>query len=274
MKKKKRILIGIICGAAILSAAVGVILYLHFAPYLRLKQTTDQLLNKQYEYTVEGKVEGMNLKLLGDSFQGTIQGKKGKDVIDGDIIYKDVTYLKIYADKQGDIVFDVTPLMNAAIDKVVDSSPLIGGFIKSISSDVKISYAQIEEVLNQNIISLNDEGVSNELMNQVIYGKTEDYTLTVLKEINPEDELLGEKAYYFEMDLKNYDTKLVIGIPKNKNDTKWSMNVYTDKITWSFVGEYKIKNVEEVIMPESTVSDETIDVLKRLYAAYLEIREK
>ena len=85
---------------------------------------------------------------------------------------------------------------------------------------------------------------------------------------------MGEKAYYFEMDLKNYDTKLVIGIPKNKNDTKWSMNVYTDKITWSFVGEYKIKNVEEVIMPESTVSDETIDVLKRLYAAYLEIREK
>lgn len=51
--------------------------------------------------------------------------------------------------------------------------------------------------------------------------------MTVLKEINPEDELLGEKAYYFEMDLKNYDTKLVIGIPKNKNDTKWSMNVYT-----------------------------------------------
>lgn len=94
MKKKKRILIGIICGAAILSAAVGVILYLHFAPYLRLKQTADQLLNKQYEYTVEGKVEGMNLKLLGDSFQGTIQGKKGKDVIDGDIIYKDVPILR------------------------------------------------------------------------------------------------------------------------------------------------------------------------------------
>lgn len=274
MKKKKRILIGIICGLAIISAAVGVILYLHFAPYLRLKQTADQLLNKQYEYTVEGKVEGMNLKLLGNSFQGTIRGKKGNDVIDGDIIYKDITYLKIYANKQGDMVFDVTPLIDAAIDKVAESSPFIGGLIKSISSDVKISYAQIEEVLNQNIISLNDEGVSNELVSQVIYGKAEDYTLTVLKEINPEDELLGTDAYYFEMDLKNYNTKLVIGIPKNRNDTKWSMNVYTDKITWSFTGEYEIKNVEEITMPESTVSDEIIDILKGLYTAYLEIRNK
>lgn len=274
MKKKKPIIIGIICGVVVIAAAIGVILYIHFAPYIRLKQTADHLLNKEYEYTVEGKVEGMNLKLLGNSFQGTIKGEKGKDVISGDIIYKNSTYLKIYADKQENIIFDVTPLIDAAIDRVADSSPLIGGLIRSVSSDVKISYAQIEEVLDQNIISLNDEGVSNELVNQVIYGKAEDYTLTVLKEISPEDELLGTDAYYFEMDLKNYDTKLIIGVPRNKNDTKWSVNVYTDKITWSFVGEYEIKNLEEIKMPESTVSDETIDILKMLYGTYLEIRDK
>ena len=107
VKKKKTIIISIICGFVMLSAVIGILLYLHFIPYIQLRQMADQLLNKQYEYVVEGKVEGMNLKLLGNSFEGTIKGEKSKDVISGDLIYRNSTYLKIYADKQGNVVFDV-----------------------------------------------------------------------------------------------------------------------------------------------------------------------
>lgn len=275
VKKKKTIVISVICGLVILSAAIGMILYLHFIPYIQLRQTVDQLLNKQYEYVVEGKVEGMNLKLLGNSFEGTIKGEKSKDVISGDLIYRNSTYLKIYADKQGNIVFDVSPLINTAVEKTADSGSFIGGFIKSISGDVKISYDQIEKVLDRKITSLKEEGVSEELMDKVIHGRsTTDYTLTLMKEVKEADKLLGDDVYYFEIDLKDYNTKLVIGIPKNKNDTKWSMNVYTNKVTWSFLGKYEMKSVKEIKMPECTVSDQTIDILKALYSAYLEITNK
>ena len=50
----------------------------------------------------------MNLKLLGDSFQGSIDGNKGKEVLYGDIKYNDITYLKLYANKEGKMVFDVS----------------------------------------------------------------------------------------------------------------------------------------------------------------------
>lgn len=273
MKKKKTSIISIICGFVMLSAVIGILLYLHFIPYIQLRQMADQLLNKQYEYVVEGKVEGMNLKLLGNSFEGTIKGEKSKDVISGDLIYRNSTYLKIYADKQGNVVFDVGPLVNAAVEKAADSSPFIGGFIKSISGDVKISYDQIEKVLDRKITSLKEEGVSKELMDKVIHGSADD-TLTLLKEVEEADKLLGDDGYYFEIDLKDYNTKLVIGIPKNKNDTKWSMNVYTNEITWSFLGRYEMKNVKEIKMPKCTVSEQTIDILKALYSTYLEITNK
>ena len=271
--KKKTIIISIVCGLVVILAVVGILLYMHFLPYIRLKQTADNLLNKQYEYTVDGKVEGMNLKLLGNSFEGRIEGKKSADVISGDIEYKDTTYLKIYADKNSNIVFDASPLVDAAVDKVADSIPFGGSLLKSFSSDVKVSYDQIEEILGQDIATLNDEGVSNDLMDKVSHGKNKDYTLTMLKEVDEADKLLGDDAYYFEIDLKDYDTKLVVGIPKDKKDTKCSMNVYTDDITWSFTGEYELKAVEDIQMPESTMSDNTIDMLKTIYSKYLEISD-
>lgn len=276
MNKKKIIAISVICAVAAIAAVTGVLIYMHFRPYIRLKQTTDNLLNREYEYTLDGKVEGMDLKLLGDSFEGTIKGQKGKNVVYGDIAYKDSNYLKIYADMKGDIIFDASPLIDQAIDTVADSIPFGKSLIESASSDVKISYDQIEYILNQDIKTLKDEGVSSDLMENVSHRKNGGYTLSLLKDkdIDDKDKLLDDDAYYFDIDLKDYDTKLVVGIPKDKNDHRISTNIYADKITWSFTGEYEIKTVEDIKMPEATVSDKTIDVLKSLYSSYLEITKK
>ena len=276
MNKKKIIAISVICAVAVVAAVTGVLIYMHFRPYIRLKQTTDNLLNREYEYTLDGKVEGMDLKLLGDSFEGTIKGQKGKNVVYGDIAYKDSDYLKIYADMKGDIIFDASPLIDQAIDTVADSIPFGKSLIESASSDVKISYDQIEYILNQDIKTLKDEGVSSDLMENVSHRKNGGYTLSLLKDkdIDDKDKLLDDDAYYFDIDLKDYDTKLVVGIPKDKNDHRISTNIYADKITWSFTGEYEIKTVEDIKMPEATVSDKTIDVLKSLYSSYLEIIKK
>lgn len=276
MNKKKTIAISVICAVAVIAAVTGVLIYMHFRPYIRLKQTTDNLLNREYEYTLDGKVEGMDLKLLGDSFEGTIKGQKGKNVVYGDIAYKDSDYLKIYADMEGDIIFDASPLIDQAINTVADSIPFGKSLIKSASSDVKISYDQVEYILNQDIKTLKDEGVSSDLMKNVSRRKSGGYTLSLLKDkdVDEKDKLLDDAAYYFEIDLKDYDTKLVVGIPKDKNDHRISANIYADEITWSFTGEYEIKAVEDIKMPEATVSDKTIDVLKSLYSSYLEITKK
>lgn len=276
MNKKKTIAISVICAVAAIAAVTGVLIYMHFRPYIRLKQTTDNLLNREYEYTLDGKVEGMDLKLLGDSFEGTIKGQKGKTVVYGDIAYKDSDYLKIYADMEGDIIFDASPLIDQAINTVADSIPFGKSLIKSASSDVKISYDQVEYILNQDIKTLKDEGVSSDLMKNVSRRKSGGYTLSLLKDkdVDEKDKLLDDAAYYFEIDLKDYDTKLVVGIPKDKNDHRISANIYADEITWSFTGEYEIKAVEDIKMPEATVSDKTIDVLKSLYSSYLEITKK
>lgn len=276
MNKKKTIAICVICAVAAIAAVTGVLIYMHFRPYIRLKQTTDNLLNREYEYTLDGKVEGMDLKLLGDSFEGTIKGQKGKTVVYGDIAYKDSDYLKIYADMEGDIIFDASPLIDQAINTVADSIPFGKSLIKSASSDVKISYDQVEYILNQDIKTLKDEGVSSDLMKNVSRRKSGGYTLSLLKDkdVDEKDKLLDDAAYYFEIDLKDYDTKLVVGIPKDKNDHRISANIYADEITWSFTGEYEIKAVEDIKMPEATVSDKTIDVLKSLYSSYLEITKK
>ena len=93
MNKKKKVTIGIVCCSIIMLAVVGILIYIHLLPYIRLKKTVDNLLNKQYEYKIDGKVEGMDLPLLGNSFQGKINGEKGKNVVYGDISYKDSTYL-------------------------------------------------------------------------------------------------------------------------------------------------------------------------------------
>ena len=276
MNKKKIIAISVICAVALVAAVTGVLIYMHFRPYIRLKQTTDNLLNREYEYTLDGKVEGMDLKLLGDSFEGTIKGQKGKNVVYGDIAYKDSDYLKIYADMKDDIIFDASPLIDQAIDTVADSIPFGKSLIESASSDVKISYDQIEYILNQDIKTLKDEGVSSDLMENMSHRKNGGYTLSLLKDkdIDEKDKLLDDDAYYFDIDLKDYDTKLVVGIPKDKNGHRISANIYADKITWSFTGEYEIKTVEDITMPEATVSDKTIDVLKSLYSSYLEIIKK
>lgn len=276
MNKKRNWIIGIVSVLIIAFAITGVLFYLNMKPYLLLRQNINDLLNKEYEYRVDCYVDGMDLKLLGDSFQGTIEGEKGQYVIYGDIKYENVTYLKIYADKDDEIIFDAEPLVNCVLDSISENIIFGDILFGSIKGDMKISYDQIEDVLNKDITSVSDNGVSNDIMKALSKGEGDSYVVTLIKakDVEVKDKLLGDDAYYFDIALKNYDTRLVIGIPKDKNDNRISANIYTDKVTWSFVGDYTYKDVDEIEMPESTISDKTIDTLKMLYSTYLELKQK
>ena len=271
-KKKKSAGIAGIC--IIVLAIIGAILYFKYYPYMRLKQEMNSLLNTEYTYHVNCKVEGMNLKLLGDSFQGSIDGNKGKEVLYGDIKYNDITYLKLYANKEGKMVFDVSPLIQETLDKVSTNNFIGNSVRKLFQNDVRISHDQIEYLLDEKIVSIEDEGVSRNLLEQIADGKKKDYTIFQNKKVESQDRLLGDNAYYFDITLDDYDTKIRVGIPKKSQDNRISMMIYAGQITWSFVCDYIDAEIAEIEMPASTVSDDTIETLKSLYSMYLEWKEK
>ena len=239
-----------------------------------MKHQINSLLNTEYTYHVNCKVEGMNLKLLGDSFQGSIDGNKGKEVLYGDIKYNDITYLKLYANKEGKMVFDVSPLIQETLDKVSTNNFIGNSVRKLFQNDVRISYDQIEYLLDEKIVSIEDEGVSRNLLEQIADGKKKDYTIFQNKKVESQDRLLGDNAYYFDITLDDYDTKIRVGIPKKSQDNRISMMIYAGQITWSFVCDYIDAEIAEIEMPASTVSDDTIETLKSIYSMYLEWKEK
>ena len=272
-KKKKKIFV-VISSCILILAVISIIAYCHFRPYVYLKRNMDNLLNKEYEYHIDCKVEGMNLRLLGNSFQGSIDGTKGTDVLYGNIKYKDSTYLKMYVDKNKKIIFDINPLIDGAVDKISKSSVLGEMLFGNITSDVKVSYDQIEYILDRKLDTIEDNGVSTDLIKDVSKGKNTNYTLVLLKQVDENDKLIGDDAYYFELDLTEDNTRLIIGIPKDNKISEVSAKIYTDEITWSFVGDYSYKNVDEIEMPESTVSDKTIDIIRSIYEKYLKLAGK
>nr|WP_296099174.1 hypothetical protein [uncultured Mediterraneibacter sp.] len=272
--KKKRKIFVVISSCILILAVISIIAYCHFRPYVYLKRNMDNLLNKEYEYHIDCKVEGMNLRLLGNSFQGSIDGTKGTDVLYGNIKYKDSTYLKMYVDKNKKIIFDINPLIDGAVDKISKSSVLGEMLFGNITSDVKVSYDQIEYILDRKLDTIEDNGVSTDLIKDVSKGKYTNYTLVLLKQVDENDKLIGDDAYYFELDLTEDNTRLIIGIPTDNKISEVSAKIYTDEITWSFVGDYSYKNVDEIEMPESTVSDKTIDMIRSIYEKYLKLAER
>lgn len=272
--KKKRKIFVVISSCILILAVISIIAYCHFRPYVYLKRNMDNLLNKEYEYHIDCKVEGMNLRLLGNSFQGSIDGTKGTDVLYGNIKYKDSTYLKMYVDKNKKIIFDINPLIDGAVDKISKSSVLGEMLFGNITSDVKVSYDQIEYILDRKLDTIEDNGVSTDLIKDVSKGKYTNYTLVLLKQVDENDKLIGDDAYYFELDLTEDNTRLIIGIPKDNKISEVSAKIYADEIIWSFVGDYSYKNVDEIEMPESTVSDKTIDMIRSIYEKYLKLAER
>ena len=66
--------------------------------------------------------------------------------------------------------------------------------------------------------------------------------------------------------MKNSDTDIILGIPKSKEVKQISLSVDYNDIFWRFVGEYKLADVETVEMPEETLNEETVDILKQIFA--------
>lgn len=116
------------------------------------------------------------------------------------------------------MVFDVSPLIQETLDKVSTNNFIGNSVRKLFQNDVRISYDQIEYLLDEKIVSIEDEGVSRNLLEQIADGKRKIIRFPEQK-VESQDRLLGDNAYYFDITLDDYDTKIRVGIPKRARIT-------------------------------------------------------
>lgn len=267
MKRKKTWLIVIVCVLlVVLLSAIG--LYVYFSPLLKLKAKMDDVVSETYHYSVECTVDGPGLDFLDGKLQGTIEGTKGEEVLQGELSVLDMGCLGFYANVDGEVIFDLGPLCQSLLDKVnIKGAFLLKGLVK----EVNLSLDQIETIIGKEIISLSDAGVSFELFD-TISGNTkgrDSISVEVLKVVKEKDKLLGDDALYFSVFLSE-DVDVILGIPEDKDDLRLSLDVSYKETDWEFVGEYEPEEVEEQKMPKKTVSDDVIELLRKLYTGFIE----
>ena len=95
MKKRKKI-ICIVISLIIVMAAAG---YIYLRPYFKVAGRIDKLLNGNYEYTLDYKIDGTDLGMGGIFLNGNVSGQKSDDVVEGDVSVENINLLKVYGDR-------------------------------------------------------------------------------------------------------------------------------------------------------------------------------
>jgi hypothetical protein len=174
------------------------------------------------------------------------------------------------------MVFNINPLLENVMSKLEKQSGLPLSMLGSFMGDVNVSLSQIEEVIGQDLVTFSDQGISLAIMGGLVgeQNTIQDFEITYLKSTETEQALLGTAAYYYEISIPENDTKLILGIPKGKSDKKISCYTQADGATWKITADYEISDVGEIEMPQATVSDKTIDFLKKLYGYWKDSKQE
>lgn len=271
-KKKPGLIIGIIIAICFTMLIVGLVVYASLKPMLILKNKMDEIVNKTYKYSLDAKIEGYEIKYLGNEFSGRISGKKGNETIFGELFYDDTKYVELYADKSLNMVFNCKPFFVSMLDTVGEKTGLPVNLISFMVTDLNISLEQIESIVGVDIVTLSDSGVTSDLFKSISGNKSKknNFTINVIKKTEKKDILLEDKeAYYFRINLSDNDTEIIIGIPK-KEENKIVARIYYGNIIWNFMMEYDICDVEDVVIPEKTISDKVIETIKSVYQLWIE----
>lgn len=247
MKKRKKI-ICIVISLIIVMAAAG---YIYLRPYFKVAGRIDKLLNGNYEYTLDYKIDGTDLG-MGDIFlNGNISGQKSEGVVEGDVSVENTNLLKVYGDKSGEVIFNVKPLLEYAIK---GSNSSISKILKFVLGDTYISFDQIKEITGYEDV----EKVKKAESFSFLFNKN-----TFKKVDRPEDadDPYLAKADFFETKYKG--KKIIVGIPEDENKMYLQTNIDGVKLTVN--ASYEYKNVDKIKMPEANISNSTLNILKGVF---------
>lgn len=273
MRKK----IGIFAGAVFCIILTAVICGVFFLKdKFVLKQQISGWVNDNYVYSLEYEMDNLSTKLLQGDFAGEIVGTKGSEVLYGELSSQNMAVADFYADFNGKIMINISPVFKR-IQTQLSSVPMIGQFIGLIEvNDFFVSLEQLEEITGEKITFLPNEDSSKQLLESM------DSTLGVIKaafavkqvkDIPNEWQLLGEEAYYFEINLENSQRRVIIGVPKDSSKNELALLLFSGESVCKLKGSYdKAQNVVAQ-MPDESLNEEQIETLKNLYFYWNEIKE-
>lgn len=274
MSKKKKIVLLIFTIVAIAVITV----YLYCKPYLRATQTVKELIDNDYSYSIECYIEGIT---LGEGEYGEytvyVEGEKYDDQLRSYVYSKDNAYLEIFANTDGDIVFNLRPFFQFISNQVEDRLDINVGELVMDIEDTYISMKDIEEILDVDIVSpddFSDEGTDEEKTHKE--EDNEKSTKYKLKKIVEPDDINvdyeAENSYFFQLTLLDSGTKVVIGVPKTMTD-EFYINMEKGDIRLEMYAEYDVDDVKEIDFPGSTFTEEQIQNFKAVYRLWLAGKE-
>ena len=269
-KKISRILM-IVFALAVVMALAG---YALLKDKLTLKNRMDDLIQGNYAYTLDYQIDGVESDYGKNSIRGTVTGTKGETILYGKIAVEEKDAVDFYMSmEQAKTVWNLKPMFET-IKEDLKEVPLVGQLISLVPvGDFYISDDQVAEIFGNNRVSLAEAGISGDFLKQ-LEGEN---ILRLAQAIQrrkalPESEmLLGEDALYFEMQLEQYGSTILLGIPKDAKEKKLMLIISSGEITWTVQGTYEpAANVTET-MPQETLSEDQIALLKQIYEYWKEI---
>lgn len=265
MKKVKKKSLFIMAGAAcgiIMIVIVLLMIYMAVYPKLCLKKRLEWLLNQKYSYNITYDAEGIETDFLGNNVQGTIIGKKGDGIFFGQVTNQGMAYFDFYMNKDWNMIFNIKPLLESILNEIQESTKLPLSFFSSSLGDIFISKEQIKSVFGDVVPNIENVDFSDLK-----------YTVKQLSDVSESNMLLGKDAYYFDITIQGYELNLLFGIPKEKQTKKISLQVSYGDVVWKFAGEYQQTDDVELEMPEETLSEETIDMARKIYDYWKKIKQ-
>lgn len=172
----------------------------------------------------------------------------------------------IYHSAEGETVYDIMPAVNS-IAAEVDSILPFGLSVSSLLPEqVTINQEQLNELIGStDLTELTSSFEGIEPWQAVLALKTD-------RNIPESEALLGKDGIcYYRISIEG--AEVVIGIPESFSDRRVSVRAVTEEETVQIVFSYEETEVEEFVMPEVTVSDETISTLKQLYEYWQNLGE-
>lgn len=275
MNKKKKITITAAIVTIVLIAAV-LAGYFFLRGKLALKNQVQRLLTETYSYTLDYQIEGIDTDFDEGKLKGTITGTKGDSIIYGALSTENVNMIDFYVGPDGKILFNARPVFENILSDLGDI-PIVGQLTNLISvDDFYFSTEQIAEITGNEPVTLNDAGVNESLFEAVGGNKgamKAAFSIKEKKNLPENEKLLGDEAYYFEIVLQSYNSSILIGVPKDSSKNEISLAVTQDDISWIFHGNYQITDDVVTELPEESLSDDQIEVLKKIYSYWQELKK-
>ncbi len=223
---------------------------------LVLMDHLNNLQNKEYTFSADvttGRLDGLDL--YGTVTEGNITAA---------VSINNTDIAAVYHSSEGETVYDIMPLVNSIVSEVQSSLPFEVSITSLLPEQVTVSQSQL------NTLTGNTDTTDYFSMLYSIEPWQAALGVKSYSDISESEALLGTDGisyYRFSSD----DVELVIGVPDSFSDQRLAIRAVSENLTLEAVLSYEEADVEEFVMPEVTVTDDTISILSQLYGYWQQI---